>query len=119
MYSYSPNSFHQIPHFLQVLRSRCLPTGIDVDRWGEWIVSFSILAPNTQPQFDFEMLEEDLIQEYLVGKAILEPLPVKWFWFADAIGPNFRSDIFYLVTSTTSYFISLIPHFSIVLALWN
>ena len=79
-------SQHGMSYLMQLVCGRCqLLGGEAVDEHTAYHVSRSILDLQTVSVFDLHKLQEDVVEEYIIGKPIIEQLPRMTFKFRDSL----------------------------------
>ena len=79
-------SQHGMSYLMQLVCGRCqLLGGETVDEHTAYHVSRSILDLQTVSVFDLHKLQEDVVEEYILGKPIIEQLPQMTFKFRDSL----------------------------------
>jgi len=74
---------------MQLIYGRCqLFCGETSDDHTLYSVSRSILDLQTVSVFDLHKLQEDVVQEYIIGKPLIEPLPQMTFKFRDSLSSD-------------------------------
>ena len=74
---------------MQLIYGRCqLFCGETSDDHTLYLVSRSILDLQTVSLFDLNKLQEDVVQEYIIGKPLIEPLPQMTFKFRDSLSSD-------------------------------
>ena len=86
-------SQHGMSYLMQLVYGRCQMLGGEItDEHTPYIVSRSILDLQTVSVFDLHKLQEDVVQEYIIGKPIIEQLPQMIFRFRDSCSSDSLSN---------------------------